>query len=131
MVWASRSTGSSSATALLTVGAQAFFLGCIARVLFDYTGRQKRRWLRVFPYTRTVLLSVALVLLGIGCAIPLVATYIGNGLALEQSDALPNHLAVTGVALAILGAQLFVFTLLLHGTVVATTRGRPSMPRNS
>ena len=44
--------------ALLTVGAQAFFLGCIARVLFDYTGRQKRRWLRVFPYTRTVLLSV-------------------------------------------------------------------------
>ena len=118
-------------TALLTVGAQAFFLGCIARVLFDYTGRQKRRWLRVFPYTRTVLLSVALVLLGIACAIPLVATYIGNGLALEQSDALPNHLAVTGVALAILGAQLFVFTLLLHGTVVATTHGRPSMPRTS
>ena len=117
--------------ALLTVGAQAFFLGCIARVLFDYTGRQRRRWLRVFPYTRTVLLSVALMLLGIGCAIPLVATYIGNGLALERSDALPNHLAVTGVALAILGAQLFVFTLLLHGAVVATTRGRPSMPRNS
>ena len=66
----------------------------------------------------------------VACAIPLVATYIGNGLALEQSDALPNHLAVTGVALAILGAQLFVFTLLLHGTVVATTRGRPSMPRS-
>ena len=41
--------------ALLAVGFQAFFLGCVAQVLFDYTGRRRRRWLRVFPYTRTVL----------------------------------------------------------------------------
>ena len=85
--------------ALLTSGAQAFFLGCIAQVLFDYTGRQRRRWLRIFPYTRTVLIAFALVVAGIALAIPLVATYIGNGLALEQADALPNHLAVTGGAL--------------------------------
>jgi hypothetical protein len=112
--------------ALLTSGAQAFFLGCIAQVLFDYTGRQRRRWLRIFPYTRTVLIAFALVVAGIALAIPLVATYIGNGLALEQADALPNHLAVTGGALAILGVQLFVFTLLLHGAVVATTQRRPT-----
>jgi hypothetical protein len=49
-------------------------------------------------------------------------------LALKQADALPNHLAVTGGALAILGVQLFVFTLLLHGTVVATTQRRPAVP---
>jgi len=114
--------------ALLAAGAQAFFLGCIARVLFDYTGREKSRWLRIFPYTRTVLLSVALVLAGIAFAVPLVTTYVGNGLALERADALPNHLAVTGVGLVLLGAQLFVFTLLLHGTVVATTRRRPLVP---
>jgi hypothetical protein len=112
--------------ALLAAGAQAFFLGCIAQVLFDYTGRQRRRWLRIFPYTRTVLIAFALVVAGIALAIPLVATYIGNGLALEQADALPNHLAVTGGALAILGVQLFVFTLLLHGAVVATTQRRPT-----
>jgi hypothetical protein len=112
--------------ALLTSGAQAFFLGCIAQVLFDYTGRQRRRWLRIFPYTRTVLIAFALVVAGIALAIPLVATYIRNGLALEQADALPNHLAVTGGALAILGVQLFVFTLLLHGAVVATTQRRPT-----
>jgi glycosyltransferase involved in cell wall biosynthesis len=114
--------------ALLIAGAQAFFLGCIARVLFDYTGKEKRRWLQIFPYTRTVFIAFALLLAGIGLAIPLIATYIGNDLTLEQADALPNHLAVTGVALAILGAQLFVFTLLLHGTVVATTRRRPLVP---
>jgi glycosyltransferase involved in cell wall biosynthesis len=112
--------------ALLTIGFQAFFLGCIAQVLFDYTGRHKERWLRVFPYTRTVLISWGLVLLGIALAIPLVVTYIANGLALERPDAVENHLAVTGVAAAITGAQLFVFTLLLHGTVVATSRRRPT-----
>ena len=26
-------------------------LGCVAQVLFDYTGRGQRRWLRMFPYT--------------------------------------------------------------------------------
>ena len=36
-----------------------------------------------------------------------------------------NHLAVTGLSFGITGAQLFVFTLLLHGTILATTRGRP------
>jgi glycosyltransferase involved in cell wall biosynthesis len=112
---------------LLTVGAQAFYLGCTAQVLFDYTGRHKRRWLRVFPYTRTVLIAFALVVVGIALAIPLVATYISNGLALQRSDALSNHLAVTGLAAVMSGAQLFVFTLLLHGTVVATTQRRPSI----
>jgi glycosyltransferase involved in cell wall biosynthesis len=111
--------------ALLTVGCQAFFLGCIAQVLFDYTGKHRRRWLGLFPYTRTVLISFGLVLAGIALTIPLVATYIANDLALERADALENHLAVTGLAAVITGAQLFVFTLLLHGAAVATTRGRP------
>jgi hypothetical protein len=113
--------------ALLTVGCQAFFLGCIAQILFDYTGRHRRRWLRVFPYTRTVLIAFALVVLGVALSIPLVATYVGGGLELQRADTLANHLAVTGLAAVIAGAQLFIFTLLLHGTVVATT-GRGVRP---
>jgi glycosyltransferase involved in cell wall biosynthesis len=113
--------------ALLAAGAQAFFLGCIARVLFDYTGREKGRWLRIFPYTRSVLTAFALVVAGIALAIPLIATYVGNSFRLEQTDTISNHLALTGVALALLGAQLFVFTLLLHGAVVATARRRPAI----
>jgi hypothetical protein len=35
-----------------------------------------------------------------------------------------DHLAVTGLAAGIVGAQLFVFVLLIHGAVVATTRGQ-------
>ena len=44
---------------------------------------------------------------------------------LERADTVQNHLAVTGLAAAVVGAQLFVSTLVLHGTVIATTRSRP------
>jgi glycosyltransferase involved in cell wall biosynthesis len=114
--------------AVLTVGGQAFFLGCIAQVLFDYTGRHRERWLRIFPYTRTVLIAFGLVVLGIALAIPLVASYVSNDLTLQSADTWQNHLAVTGLGGVIAGAQLFVFTLLLHGAVVATTHGRPGLP---
>src|SRR5918999_5827583 len=114
--------------AMMTVGGQAFFLGCIAQVLFDYTGRHRERWMRIFPYTRTVLIAFGLVLLGIALTIPLVVSYLANDLALQRADTLENHLAVTGLAAVIAGAQLFVFTLLLHGAIVATTHGRPGLP---
>jgi hypothetical protein len=111
--------------ALLVVGIQAFFLGCIAQVLFDYTGRHSRRWLRVFPYTRTAVIAFGLVLIGIALALPLLFSYFENDLRLGAGESAENHLAVTGLAAAISGAQLFIFTLLLHGTVAATTHGRP------
>ncbi len=110
--------------ALLTVGSQAFYLGCISQVLFDYTGRFKERWLRIFPYTRTVLAAFALVLLGIALLIPLVVQYLSSDLALARPDTVQNHLAVTGLGCGVAGVQLFVFTLLLHGTVMATTHSR-------
>jgi hypothetical protein len=111
--------------AIFAVGFQTFLLGCVAQVLFDYTGRHSRRWRRVFPYTRTVLLGFGLVVLGVACAIPLVVTYTTSDLALQRANTIQNHLALTGLAALIAGAQLFVFTLLLHGTMLATTRGRP------
>jgi len=109
--------------ALLVVGLQAFFLGCIAQVLFDYTGSKRRRWLRVFPYTRSVLISVVLVLAGAGLCVPLAIAY-SDHLRLSIANYSQDHLAVTGLAAGIVGAQLFVFVLLIHGAVVATTRGQ-------
>lgn len=114
--------------AVLAVGVQAFFLGTIAQVLFDYTGRHTRKWLRAFPYTRTVLASFGLAALGIALAVPLIVTYLQNDLALERADTFENHLAVTGLAAVIVAAQTFVSTLVLHGTVVATARNRPPSP---
>jgi hypothetical protein len=117
------------ALAVFVVGLQAFFLGCIAQILFDFTGRHRRRWLRVFAYTRSVSAAVALVLVGTALAVPLAIAYFNNGLALSLKNLPQDHLAVTGLALAIAGAQLFGSTLVLHGAAVATdrsarTRGR-------
>jgi hypothetical protein len=113
--------------AVFVVGLQFVFLGGVSQVLFDYTGRKKRRWLRLFPYTRSVLSAFGIGVLGVALAIPLVNVYISQDFKLHRADAIENHLAVSGLALAIAGAQLFVFTLLLHGSVVATTRGRPQL----
>ena len=45
--------------AFTVIGLQGIFLGCIAQVLFDYTGEATRRWTSVFPYTRTVGIAAA------------------------------------------------------------------------
>jgi glycosyltransferase involved in cell wall biosynthesis len=111
--------------ATFVVGLQAFFLGGIAQVLFDFTGRKRRRWLATFPYTRTVLIAALLVLAGLGLAIPLVVSYVSHGYSLSPADLPDDHLAVTGLVVGIAGAQLFVFVLLLHGAVLATARRRP------
>src|SRR5262249_27141755 len=88
----------------VVVRLQAFFLGCIAQVLFDYTGQKTKRWLSRFSYTRSVAISALLVLAGIAMAIPLAVAYIHNGLALTTANFAQDHIAVTGLAAAIAGA---------------------------
>ncbi len=109
----------------LAIGCQTFFLGCIALVLFDYTGRITGRLRRAFPYSRSVLVAFGLVLAGLLAAVPLIVTYVRGDFLLAQANTIPNHLAVTGLGILITGAQLFAFTLVLHGTIIATTRARP------
>jgi hypothetical protein len=112
-------------TAILAIGCQAFFMGTIAQVLFDYTGRATRRWASIFPYTRTVLIAFGLILGGLAATIPLIVSFSESGFLLERANTVPNHLAVTGLAAVITGTQLFGFTLVLLGTIIVTTRGRP------
>ncbi len=113
---------------LTVIGLQGIFLGCVAQVLFDYTGRATKRWLRVFPYTRTVLAGFTLVLLGVLACIPLLVTYFENGRKLGAPESLEPHLAVLGLTLAVAGFSIFVYTLVLHGSAVATARRRDIPP---
>jgi len=108
--------------AIVVVGVQSVFAGIVAQILFDYTDRYKRRWLRVFPYTRSVFVAMGLVAAGAMLTVPMIATYFANDLRLGAPEDVENHLAVTGVMLGVCGFQLFVFTLLLQGAVVTTTR---------
>ncbi len=110
---------------LLAMGAQTFFLGCVARVFFDYTGRFTRRWQRVLPYTRAMLVSTAMMALGVGLAVPLVVTYFQGDFRLEQTNTVANHLALTGLGVLIVGAQLSVSNLVVQGAIIVTTTERP------
>jgi hypothetical protein len=111
---------------LLVIGTQGFFLGCISQVLFDFTGRKRECWLGIFPYTGTVLIALGLAVLGVGLCIPLAVAYANNGLVLTNANFAQDHLAATGLASLIAGAQLFVFVLVLHGAAVATRRNLQS-----
>jgi hypothetical protein len=112
---------------LSVVGLQSFYLGCIAQVLYDYTGAARRRWLGLFPYTRTVALSAAAFGLGVLLTVPLIVDYIRSGLALPGDPGAVEHLAVTGLLAMIVGFTTFAFTLVLHAAAIAFSErhGRP------
>jgi glycosyltransferase involved in cell wall biosynthesis len=112
---------------LAVVGLQSFYLGCIAQVLYDYTGAARRRWLGLFPYTRTVALSAAAFVLGVALTMPLIVDYVQSGLELPGDPGGVHHLAVTGLLAMIFGFTTFAFTLVLHAAAIAFSErhGRP------
>jgi hypothetical protein len=107
---------------LAVVGLQGVMLGCVAKILFDYTGRRTERIMPWFRYTRSAFVSFAFFMLGIGLMMPLVVRYFQNDLSLP-SVSVANHLAVTGLFVGVAGFSYFVFTLLMHATTIATKRG--------
>jgi hypothetical protein len=108
------------------LGLQSLFFGCIAQIICDYTGRSRRRWMAIFRYTRTVLVSLAAFLLGIGLTGALAVRYFSTGYTLPTASSMLDHLAVTGVLFVIAGFSLFCFTLLLHATGVHVGAFDPS-----
>jgi glycosyltransferase involved in cell wall biosynthesis len=113
------------------VGLQAFFLGVVAQVLFDYQGRARRRWLALFPYTRSVVVAGVIVASGVACAVPLLVYYIGHHERLSLAASLQDGLAVTGLLLMVIGSSLFTFTLVLHGAAITSRRSGAGFERVS
>jgi hypothetical protein len=98
---------------LTVVGLQSLYAGILAQVLHDYTGAARRRWLRAFPYTRTVSWSALGFVLGFTLATAMLVDYVRSGLALATSDRIP-YLGVLGLVLLIGSFLTFCFNLLLH-----------------
>jgi len=107
---------------LAIVGLQGVFLGCLARIFFDYTGQRTQRIMPWFRYTRAAFVAFTAFVVGIAMIVPLVVRYFENDRRLP-SVATTNHLAVTGLFLAVAGFSYFVFTLLMHAAAIATKRG--------
>jgi glycosyltransferase involved in cell wall biosynthesis len=112
--------------AMLTIlGVQSVFLGCIAQVLYDRTGRARRRWGNTFRYTRTLLLAGVTFLAGVALSIPLVVEYVDNDWSLPGGIGTEGHLAVLGLVAMISSFMTFTNTLLLHAALLP----RPAVTR--
>jgi glycosyltransferase involved in cell wall biosynthesis len=107
---------------LFVLGLHGFYVGALARVLFDYSGETKRRWLGMFSYTRSVVLSALAVVGGGGLAVPLVFQYVRSGFRLTDDIFPTTHLAVMGLLLVIGGFMNFTFTLALHAAAANVRR---------
>ena len=104
---------------LTILGLQCLYMGILAQVLFDIDGKSTKRWLQLFSYNRSVVLSGALFLVGLVLGGLLVSHYVQEGFRLNDIHHPTNHLAVTGLLLMIGGFMTFTFTLLLHaGTLI-------------
>jgi glycosyltransferase involved in cell wall biosynthesis len=104
-----------------TLGVECIYLGILAQLFFDYSGAITKKWLGRFPYTRTVVLSGALFVVGLALGATLIASYVRHNLRLPI-DSPVNYVGVTGLLFMILGFNTFTFTLLLHSTAVAVWR---------
>ncbi len=103
---------------LAVLGLQSVFAGVLAQVLSDYSGQSRRRWKATFRYTRTVLGSFVLSIVGLVLLVSLAVKFLVLGHKLPGPTSTVDHLAVTGFLFVIMGFTTFCFTLLLHATGV-------------
>jgi hypothetical protein len=106
---------------LTTLGLQSTYMGILAQVFFDYSGAITKRWLRRFPYNRSVAVAAALFVVGLAFGSTLIASYVRHGLRLTM-DSPANYAGVTGVLFMIAGFSTFTFTLLLHAATAVVGR---------
>lgn len=109
---------------LAVVGLQSFFLGCIVQTLYGYSPEASRRWTRVFPYDRGMILSGALLAGGLALVTPLILDYARLGLRLSVVHVRSHYMAVTGLLLLAASFINFCSTLVLHA-VTLRVRRRP------
>jgi glycosyltransferase involved in cell wall biosynthesis len=110
---------------LAVLGLQSLFSGVLAQVFTDYSRKSRARWKARFRYTRTVLASFVLFLIGFSLLGALAVEYLVLGHKLPGPSSALDHLAVTGFLFVIMGFSTFCFTLLLHATGVRYGRRAP------
>jgi hypothetical protein len=107
---------------LSVLGLHGFYVGCLARVFFDYRGDATRRWIRIFSYSRSVVVSGLAILVGASLVTPLIYAYLQAGFRFTRNVFPANHLAVTGLLFVVGGFMNFTFTLALHAAAANVKR---------
>jgi hypothetical protein len=95
--------------AVATVGMSGWQLGTVARVRSNLEPAFRERVLARWTYNRGAVFSFVLILLGVLLEVPLLVDWLqhGQGIVLHRES-------VLGIGLALLGVEMFGFTLLLQ-----------------
>jgi glycosyltransferase involved in cell wall biosynthesis len=113
---------------LSTLGLVGLGAAAVAKILFDYTGVQRRRWLRILKYTRTSFICAGLFVCGLIAVFPLVRMYLRNDFSLPGNLERNSYLAVTGMLMIIASVIVFTFTLLVHAAALASRHAPKDRP---
>lgn len=103
------------------LGLQCLYMSILSRVILDFRGDVRRKWLRRFHYDRSVLISVILFAGGVVLNLPFVQLYVGGGMALPRTVGRENFQAVFGLFLIMAAFMNFTFTLVLHAAAHVRT----------
>jgi len=112
---------------LFLVGLQFFFMGILARAIYDSEKRHSPKWLRLFGFSRSSLASAGIFLVGLLSMWPLVVEYVDNGFALPPQIGKSSYQAVGGIGLVFAAVIYFTFSL-VYNAVMAATPNTPQMP---
>jgi len=96
------------------LGFVAFTMGILASSLYDYSDKNIKKWLKVFEYNRSVIVSLVLFIAGIFLTYPLLKDYFQNNFALPFGIKNEYYSSVTGLLFIIVSFVNFTFSLLLH-----------------
>jgi len=105
------------ALTMSVVGLEASLLGGVARALYDLIGRDRKRLLRMFSYTRTSVSSLLVILTGFWLTSNFVARWVHAGYTMIPRETAANHTAVLGLFMIIAALHIFMAMLLMHGVV--------------
>lgn len=95
-------------------GLSMMLSGAVARCIYNSTGQVRAKWLRRFPYTRTLAAS-AIAFLGGGALLgTFLVDFAANGFVYSSRLTLANHHAVFGLYLMVCSATTFVMMLMMH-----------------
>jgi glycosyltransferase involved in cell wall biosynthesis len=108
------------------LGLQLVFIGAIGQSLYDAAGRKRRRWLSLFPYTRTTLLAALVFFVGLLLELRFVAIFIAEKYQMSEAVIAVNHQAIFGLFLIMGSVIVFVSMLLIHAVAHYLPLGPPS-----
>lgn len=106
---------------IFLVGLQFFFMGILAKVLYDLEMQRSHKWKKFFSLDYVIPSAICLIVAGIFNMWPLLMEYVHSGLLLASIDK-NSYRAIAGIGLIVSGAMYFTSALLCNGIVLITRK---------